>query len=258
MKKFVFMALAALLSLALIVPSFAAADFDDPRFDRPNETILHQSYDEVRTGIVCAEKDENIKTPHIASGEKTATFWGWIAATKDIVGFTYSVNGGEVADAGAGAVVDAEQPVWDSATNPERPYDVATVADVSRFLVVVPVSEGTQFVRLYAEFADGTHELFWPAELTVGDETSYNDLGDTYSVAADPGDDNTDPGDDNTDPGDTTEPGDDNNTPGDDNNTPGDDNNKPGNTNTADGFSVIFMIAAAAMAVTVAMKKKAY
>lgn len=92
--------------------------------------------------------------------------------------------------------------------------------------------------------------------LTPTGDGAYIGFGVTYirfnAKTEGSGDDNNKPGDDNN------KPGDDNNKPSDDNNPPADDNNKPGNTNTADGFSVAFMIAAAAVVVTVLMKKRAY
>ena len=244
MKKVVLMALVALMSLALIVPVLAdvgdVTPINAPN-GNPGEKVLHVSYDEVKPGIVCGGDAEKIVYPTVAAGTTEAVLWGWAACTETISGFSYAVNGGAVTKVD---IFPTEDAVKDAGAG------VNGVVDTARFELKVPVTEGTQVIRGYVEFEDGSHELFWACELTVGTETTPDDAGDTYSegTAPEPGDDNNEPGDDNNEPGDTTEPGDDNNTPGDD--------NKPGNTNTADSFSVIFMIAAAAMVVTVVMKKR--
>ena len=150
---------------------------DEPAKDK---NVLHVSYDEIRPGIICAGKDENIKTPVVEAGTKEATFWGWIALAQNVKSFSYSINGGEKVDQSA-AVVEAEQPVLDAVANVEG------AVTGSRFRVVVPVTEGTQTIEIFAELEDGTSESFWKAELTVG-EASTDEPSDDDSGNADTGD----------------------------------------------------------------------
>ena len=138
--------------------------------DQPTEEpaednkVLYVSYDEIRPGILCGGNEENIKNPVLETGTSEATFWGWVALTQNVKSFSYSINRGEKVDQPF-AVVEAEQAVLDAVQSVEG----ATTA--SRFSVVVPVTEGTQIIEICAEFEDGSSEVFWTAELTVGKQT---------------------------------------------------------------------------------------
>lgn len=148
----------------------------DPEEPVKDKNVLYVSYDEIKPGILCGGKDENIKTPVLEAGTKEATFWGWVALAKNIKSFSYSINGGEKVDQPA-AVIAAEQPVLDAVANVEG------AVTGSRFQVVVPVTDGTQTIEIFAEFEDGTSESFWKADLTVGEPTGDVETGDFMSFA---------------------------------------------------------------------------
>ena len=122
--------------------------------------ILDVSYDEIRPGIICGGKDANISKPVLAAGTTKATFWGWVALSSNIKSFSYSINGGAKVDQPS-AVVEAEKAVLNVVSG------IKGATTASRFSVVVPVTEGTQHIELFAEFEDGTSESFWVADLTV-------------------------------------------------------------------------------------------
>ena len=136
----------------------------EPTAEPTNNNVLHVSYDEIKPGIICGGNEANISTPVLPAGTTEATFWGWVALAKNVKSFSYSINGGAKVDQPS-AVVEAEQPVLDAAAT----VDGAITA--SRFSVVVPVTEGTQKIEIFAEFEDGTSESFWVADLTVGEPT---------------------------------------------------------------------------------------
>lgn len=148
----------------------------DPEEPVKDKNVLYVSYDEIKPGILCGGKDENIKTPVLEAGTKEATFWGWVALAKNVKSFSYSINGGEKVDQPA-AVVAAEQPVLDAVAKIEG------AVTGSRFQVVVPVTDGTQTIEIFAEFEDGTSESFWKADLTVGEPTGDVETGDFMSFA---------------------------------------------------------------------------
>lgn len=219
MKKVMLITLIALMSCMLIVPSLAVD------FDVPLEYVKHASYDEVRPGIICGQDTEKINTPSLASGTTEAIFWGWVgSAEADITGFSYSINGGEK-KTDAAFKHATEEPVIAAAAGNGCEY-------ASRFLIPVPVSEGTRLVRIYADFADGTSEVFWISEVTVGEASDYED-------GAGGG---TDPA-----PTDKPDPSDPTATP-----TKKPDTNPP---KTGDS-DVIFVIAAAGIVLTILFKKK--
>lgn len=218
MKKAIFITLIALMSCMLMVTSFAVD------FETEFEHVKHVSYDEIKPGIVCGNDPEKINTPTIAAGTKEATFWGWIGSVdSDISGFSYSINGGDK-KTDATFKYATEQAVVDAATGNGATY-------ASRFQVLVPVSDGTQLVRVYADFEDGTSELFWICELTVGEPSEYVDGAGTEPTPSEP-----------SDPGEPSDP-----TP-----TP---SQKPEGPKTGDS-NVIFAVAAAGIVMTILFKKK--
>lgn len=219
MKKIALITLVALMSLALMVPVFAEVDFTPiQQGNGAGEHVLHVSYDEVRPDYLPGggADVEKVLYPTLAAGTTEALFFGWAVTDIEIEGFSFTIDGSEPTKV---EKYETGQDVVNAAS------PIPGFVDVSRFGVKVPVTDGTHVVEIYVELADGTNEVIWIAELTVGEPTE------------------------------TTTPGEGNETPDEGNETP---DNKPGNAATADSFSVIFMIAAASMIVTVAMKKRAY
>ncbi|MBO4423786.1 MAG: hypothetical protein J5879_10115, partial [Clostridia bacterium] len=142
--------------------------------------VTHVSYDEIREGILCGATAANIDTPTVASGTTSVKYWGWIGAKKTISGFSYSVSGGEtVTD--PSFLVAAEAAVAEAAAG-------TGATSSSRFGVVVPVSEGSQRVRVFVDYSDNTSELIWQSILTVGDptpvlETTEDVLREAYALS---------------------------------------------------------------------------
>ncbi len=219
MKKALFILLVAFMSMALLVPAFAVD------FDVPMEYVKHISYDEVRPGIVCGQDTVKINEPEFASGTASVQFWGWIVVDDaEIAGFSYSVNGG-AKKTDASFKVAAEDAVIAAGSG--------FGSSVSRFLVTVPVSEGTQLVRVFADLDNGESEVYWIAEVTVGEASDYEDGN---------GGTTTDP-----EPSDPTNP---------DDNKPSDPTDNPENPPKTGDASVVFAVAAAGIAMTALLKKK--
>lgn len=161
MKKIVSIVVVVAVCLALSITAFAGVDFTIPK-----EKVLHISHDEVRPGIMCGQDTAKINTPVLESGTTEAVFWGWVALAEDVESLSYSINNGEIISLND-AVIEAEKPVLDAAAG------VAGATTASRFLVKVPVTEGTQLVKVFADFESGS-EVFWIAEITVGEATEYD------------------------------------------------------------------------------------
>ena len=165
MKKVIALVIVAVMLVASVS---AAADFTTNAAPFTGN-IVHVSYDEVRnaddsTNIVCGGASANINTPTFATGATGGIFWGWVSTSVEIAGFSYSINGGEkVTD--AAFKWDTEQAVIDAGPGE---FD-------SRYKVPVPATEGTQLVRLYVDYVDGTSDIFWTAEFTVGEASEYVD-----------------------------------------------------------------------------------
>lgn len=221
MKKIISIVVVVAMCLALSMTAFAEVDFTIPK-----EYVLHISYDEVRPGIMVGNSEANIKTPVLATGTTEATFWGWVALAEEVVSFSYSINNGEKVTP-ADAVVAPEGPVVNAANG------VAGATAASRFEVKVPVTEGTQLVQIFANFEDGTSEVFWIAELTVGEASEYDP-----NAGANAGDSNDDSN-------------------GDSNGDSNDDSSTGDNANTGD-VSFAFVVVAAALVLTVICKKKVF
>ena len=160
MKKILSVVLATVFLLASV--SVFAAEVPDVTAAWTN--TIHVSFDEIKPGIVCGGDFNKINYYSAASGTTDVTFWGWATSDVDFVGFSYSINGGEkVTD--ASFKHDTEQAVKDAGAGA---YD-------SRFDVKAIVSEGSQLVRVYADYADGTSEAIWACEVTVGAASDYTD-----------------------------------------------------------------------------------
>ena len=159
MKKIICLILATMLLASVAV----FADVPDVTAGWTN--TIHISYDEIKPGVVCGGNMALINYYSAPSGTTEVGFWGWVTANNaDFVGFSYSINGGEkVTD--ASFKVEPEQAVKDAG---EGAYD-------SRFDVKVAVTEGTQLVRVYADYADGKSEAVWACEVTVGSASDYTD-----------------------------------------------------------------------------------
>ena len=232
MKKFVFFTLIAALSCMFVLTAAAEGTYDLEWTKGQWDKIKHVSNDELRTAddkedIVCASKNENICWPTLPSGRTGVIFWGWATAVEsDITGFSYSINGGEK--------------VTDPKFKPETEEAVINAGKTgwkgeftSRLKVLVPLTEGTQLVRIFADFADGSSEIAWISEITVGEKTEYTDKYDT-----------TDPDPDATKKPDTTAKPDATKKP---------DNTNPPKTGDAD---LIFAVAACGIVMTAFLKKK--
>ena len=238
MKKATLIILAALLCLTLVVPAFAA----DPDLTIEFDYVLGVSTDSIGDGISVTwgstpELPVDTREAVIPSGTEMISPAGWVVADKEIVAYSFAINGGSVTKSADFVVRETGEGL-----DAHVAANFADAEDYSRFSIAIPVSDGTQIVRMYVEFADGTHEPVGMMKLTVGDETEINDLGDTYTAGT-VGEDNT--GADNTD----------GNLP--DNNDTVEDNSQE-NAGTGDSFSVMFMIAAASVAAAVLMKKRAF
>lgn len=164
MKKSIFITLVLMLSCMLVISVAAEADFD-VKSEWVN--VVHVSYDELKdtadvTLIACGTDDEKINTPTLASGTKDVIFWGWASANgSDIKGFSYSIN------EGATKTDAAFKFATEDAVKQAGPGDYD-----SRFKVKVPVTEGTQFIKIFVDFEDDSSEPIWAAEVTVGTATT--------------------------------------------------------------------------------------
>ncbi len=154
MKKIISIILATMLLASVAV--FAAV----PDVKAAWVKTLHVSED----AINAQNCNGNYSTYTAAAGTTEAAFWGWASSNTDFAGFSYSINGGEKVTAAA-FKVPAEQLVKDTG---EGAYDY-------RFDVKAAVTEGTQLVRVYADYVDGTSEAIWACEVTVGTASDYTD-----------------------------------------------------------------------------------
>ncbi len=154
MKKIIAIILATMLLSSVAV--FAVT----PEIKAAWVNTLHVSEDCINAELCGDQYSE--KT--LSTGTTEAAFWGWATSNADFAGFSYSINGGEKVTQEA-FKVEAEQAVKDAG---EGAYD-------SRFDVKAAVTEGTQLVRVYADYADGTSEVIWVCEITVGTATDYTD-----------------------------------------------------------------------------------
>ena len=170
MKKILAIALVAMMTVALCV--CASANIQDGI--QPNQSewkyVTHTSYDEIRPGIMCGGKTENIDTPTVAAGTTELTFWGWIGATEEIKGFSYTLDGGEKVTKAEFTVAAEDAVIQAAAPTKSNDGNETPNATASRFQVVVPVTDGSHAVKVYADFANGS-DLIWDAKLTVGEAT---------------------------------------------------------------------------------------
>lgn len=162
MKKIISIILATMLLASVAV--FAAV----PDVKAGWTNTVHVSEDVIKTSagnVTCGGNTETTNYLTAATGTTTVGFWGWASANNsDFTGFSYSINGGEkVTD--AAFKVPAEQLVKDTGVG----------AYESRFDVTAAVTEGTQLVRVYANYADGKVEAIWACEVTVGAASDYTD-----------------------------------------------------------------------------------
>ena len=162
MKKIISIILATMLLASVAV--FAAV----PDVKAGWTNTVHVSEDVIKTSagnVTCGGNTETTNYLTAATGTTTVGFWGWASANNsDFTGFSYSINGGEkVTD--AAFKVPAEQLVKDTGVG----------AYESRFDVTAAVTEGTQLVRVYVNYADGTAEAIWACEVTIGEATDYTD-----------------------------------------------------------------------------------
>lgn len=170
MKKVLTLALAIVMVFALCLSASAAFDKatagDDCKATWTN--TVHVSYDEIRNGddtghVVCGDNVDNTFAVLFESGATGCIFWGWTSASAEITGFSYTINGGE-AVTNPDFTVEAEPAVVNAGPGD---YD-------SRMKIAVPLTEGTQLVRCFANYASGA-EMIWMAEITVGEATTYTD-----------------------------------------------------------------------------------
>lgn len=172
MKKLVSLALVVMMVSALAISTFAAGT--EVNFDKEKwgDNVAHVSYDEIKnyddsSNVVISQDAAKSRAVTFEAGKEGAIFWGWVGAKKNITGFSYSING-------ADKVTDAtfkyatEQAVVDAAKGQGG-------VDGSRFKVKVPLSAGTQLVRVFVDYEDGTSDMFWACEATVGQATDYTD-----------------------------------------------------------------------------------
>lgn len=183
MKKLISVLLVIAMIAAMSVVSFAD-------YEVPGDDVLCVSYDEIRPGILCgSQSPDPAKTNTPSLGEEAATqgafFWGWIGAKKDIKGFSYKLDGGDAVTMDSYKVAP-EGPVVDAAkATAEANKGYTDTVYSSRFGVTVPVKAGTNEVEIYADFTDGTSEVFWKATVSVAGEVIEEDVvggGDVTST----------------------------------------------------------------------------
>lgn len=234
MKKSVFFTLIAVLCCMFIL-TVSASTYDLKWTEDQWDKITHVSNDELKTAddkqdIICGGKNENICWPTLPSGRTGVIFWGWATAVEsDITGFSYSINGGEKKTE-ASFKPETEDIVIEMGSK-----DPWNGTSTSRFKVLVPLTEGTQLVRIFADFADGSSEIAWISEITVGEKTEYTDKYDK----TDPTPDATKKPDATAKPDTTKKP----------------DNTNPPKTGDAD---LIFAVAACGIVLTAFLKKKVH
>ena len=162
MKKIIAIILATMLLSSVAV--FAAV----PDVKAGWTNTVHVSNDIIKStagNVTCDNDDAKINYLTVPAGTADATFWGWVSGDNAAIeGFYYSVNGGEKATDAAFTV-----PAEDAVINAGKgAYD-------SRYDVKVPLTEGTQLVRVYVKYADGKMDAIWACEVTVGAASDYTD-----------------------------------------------------------------------------------
>ena len=171
MKKILAIAIVAVLTVALCVTALANEQSGyQEAVQAAWEHINHVSYDEVRPGIICGANAANIDTPTVEAGTTEVVFWGWIASSSEIKGFSYILDG-------AAAVTDAafkyetEDAVKAAGAPAMQGSSGEATVESSRFYVAVPVTDGSHSVKVIANLAAGD-EVIWDASLTVGDASA--------------------------------------------------------------------------------------
>ena len=161
--------LLAVLLIVAMVATMSVVSFAD--YTIPYENVIHVSYDEIRPGIVCGTDSAKINTPSLGEAAATegATFWGWVALKKEFKGFSYKLNGGEAVSL-ASFIYQPEQGVINAAKAIAVSKGHEGDVYASRFLVVVPVTPGTNEVEVFVDFTDGTSEVFWKSTVAVAGE----------------------------------------------------------------------------------------
>ena len=163
MKKIVSLILATMLLASVAV--FAAV----PDVKAGWSKTIHVSYDEIYTAdgatkVMCGGDSAKINAFAASATATNVVFWGWTTSNTEITGFSYSINGGEK--------------VTDASFKAETGEDVINAGEGaydSRFRVNAAVTAGTQLVRVYVNYADGTAEAIWACEVTIGEATDYTD-----------------------------------------------------------------------------------
>lgn len=128
------------------------------------KNVTHVSYDEIRnyddsTNVVVGGNKAKMDAISLPYGSQGIIFWGWMGATKEITGFSYSINTAEpVTD--ASFKVTAEAGVVSAAQG-------TGATSASRYKVKVPLIGGESTVRVYVNYADGTSEAFWVCNASV-------------------------------------------------------------------------------------------
>lgn len=162
MKKIISIILATMLLASVAV--FAAV----PDVKAGWTNTVHVSNDIIKStagNVMCENNDAKINYLTVPAGTADATFWGWVSGDNAAIeGFYYSVNGGEKAT-DAAFTVAAEDAVINAGAGA---YD-------SRYDVKVPLTDGTQLVRVYVKYADGKMDAIWACEVTVGTASDYTD-----------------------------------------------------------------------------------
>lgn len=128
------------------------------------KSLTHVSYDEIRnyddsTNVIVGGNKAKMDAISLPYGSQGIIFWGWMGATKEITGFSYSVGTGEpITD--ASFKVAAEAGVVSAAKG-------TGATSASRYKVKVPLIGGECTVRVYVNYADGTKEAFWVCKANV-------------------------------------------------------------------------------------------
>ena len=154
----------------LVAIAFSASIFVSAYVEGSWKNTVDVGRDEIRTengseDILCHSDPQKAEACNMSAGINELSFFGWISANNsEITGFSYTLNGGEKKSDASFKV--APEPALET---------LGTGKYESRFLVKVPVASGTQIVRIYANFADGTYENIWKCQVNVGTATEFED-----------------------------------------------------------------------------------
>ncbi len=141
------------------------------------EHICYVGYDAIFYGGNDFAVEDNITAP---ADREYAKLFGWIACSKPIKAFYYTIDGGEkvydtIEPESAEDLPDFKFATTDDVlaasmgkTDKYGNYPDKDNGGITRFYIIAKIETGTQLIEAYVEYEDGTSEPFWAVIATRG------------------------------------------------------------------------------------------